>query len=277
VKKLRSATRVADAEGRQYHIDCKPGDLAPYILFLGDPDRVDRVAERLDRVEVLRKNREFRTVTGTFRGLRVSALGTGIGSDNTEIAYVETCQVVEAPAVIRVGSCGALRPEIEVGDLVITKAAVRLENTSTFFVPEGYPAFAHHEAVLALIAGARKAGATFHLGITATAPGFYGAQGRAIPGFPVRYPDLPEQLARMGVANFEMEASALLTLAALRCFRAGAVCAVYANRPHDRFIDPKRKEKAEASAIETGLSALEVLARMDRERGKDGQWVPVGF
>ncbi|MCU0722348.1 MAG: uridine phosphorylase, partial [Planctomycetes bacterium] len=172
---------------------------------------------------------------------------------------------------------GALRPGIAVGDLVVTQAAVRLENASTFFVPEGYPAFAHHEAVLALVAAARKTGAAFHLGLTVTAPGFYGAQGRSLPGFPVRFPDLPEQMARIGAANFEMEASALLTLAAMRGFRAGAVCAVYANRPLDRFIDPAEMPRAEARAVDAGLFALEILARMDRERGKDGAWTPEGL
>lgn len=268
MKEMKSATRVQDGEGRMYHIGLKPGELAPSILFLGDPDRAERVAARFDAVALSRKNREFTTFTGTFRGLPVSAMGTGIGADNTEIAVIEACQIVEDPVILRVGSCGALQPGIEVGHLVVSSAAVRLEATSTHFVPAGYPAFAHHEAVLALLLGAKATGTPFHLGVTVTAPGFYGAQGREVPGFPVLDPGLPDRMARLGAANFEMEASALLTLASLRGFRAGAVCAVYANRPHDRFIPPEMKEKAEADAVEAGLRAPEGLARMDAERGQ---------
>lgn len=274
MKQLQSATRVSDAEGRQYHLALAPGELAEYVLFLGDPDRAERVASRFEKVEVSRKNREFTTFTGTWRGFRVSALGTGIGCDNTEIAYVEACQVARNPTVLRVGSCGSLKPEIDVGHLVITAGAVRLEATSTFFVPEGYPAFAHHEAVLALLEGASGTGTPFHLGLTVTAAGFYGAQGRQIPGFPVRDPELPEKMARLGASNFEMETSTLLTLATLRGFRAGAVCAVYANRPHDRFIPPELKDKAEGDAIDAGLKALEILHAMDTKRGAQKHWLP---
>ncbi|MHC5039469.1 MAG: nucleoside phosphorylase [Planctomycetota bacterium] len=274
MNEMKSATEVRDGEGRQYHIGLKPGELAPYILFVGDPDRAERVASRFDSLELTRKNREYHTCTGVYKGLRVSAMGTGIGCDNTEIAVVESAQIVENPTILRVGSCGALKPEIEIGDLVITSGAVRLESTSTFFVPEGYPAFAHHEAVLALLLAAKGTGAPHHLGITVTAAGFYGAQGREIPGFPLRHPDLPDQMARLGASNFEMEASTLLTLASVRRFRAGAACAVFANRPHDRFISPDQKVKAEGAAIETGLQALAILHKMDRAKGEGKHWLP---
>jgi uridine phosphorylase len=274
MKKMKSAVEVSDEEGRPYNIALKPGELAPSILFLGDPDRAARVAARFDRVDRERKNREFHTFTGVFRGVPVSAMGTGIGCDNTEIAYIETCAVVERPTVLRVGSCGALKPEIDVGHLVVTSAAVRLENTSAFFVDEGFPAFAHHEAVIALLLGAERTGTPTHLGITVTAPGFYGAQGRDVPGFPVRDPELPERMAKAGAANFEMEASTLLTLAAMRGFRAGAVCAVFANRPRDLFIPPEKKDAAENAAIDAGLTALVLLHEMDRRKGDRAHWLP---
>jgi uridine phosphorylase len=187
---------------------------------------------------------------------------------------VELSQVVRDPTLIRIGSCGALQPSIRIGDLVISSAAVRLENTTTYFVCEGFPAFAHHEVLLALIEAA--AGRRSHVGITASAPGFYGAQGRRVPGFPPRFPDLPRELARQNVANFEMEISALLTLAALRGLRAGAACAVFADRGRNRFISPAVKKRAESDAIDVGLQAVRVLARIDREkkRRRLKHWYP---
>jgi uridine phosphorylase len=175
-----------------------------------------------------------------------------------EIAVVEICQVVPDPVILRVGSCGALRKSISVGDLVISTGAVRLENTSTFFVPEGFPAVAHYEAVAALIAAAEDEGVRWHAGITASGSGFYGAQGRTVPGFRPRFPGLLDELADLGVLNFEMEASTLFTLASIRGFMAGCVCAVYANRPRDEFIADK--PTAEAAALRTGLGALVRIA-----------------
>ena len=95
---------------------------------------------------------------------------------------------------------------------------------------------------------------------TATASGFYGAQGREGLGFPPRWPDLPDQLAAMGVKNLEMETSTLFTLTAMRGYRAGAVCTVFANRPADRFIDSDAKIPAEDRAIGVALEAFHALA-----------------
>ena len=210
---------------RQYHIGLGPGELAEYILLPGDPDRTAKIATRLDSIEREGRNREFASVTGTFRGLRVSVLSTGIGTDNVEIAVAEILAITTRPTFIRVGSCGALQPEIALGDLIISSGAVRLEATTSFFVHDGYPAVADYETVVALVEAADRLGHRAHVGLTATAPGFFGAQGRPIPQLPIRYPDLAEELARERVLNFEMEASALMVLAGLARCRAGVVCA----------------------------------------------------
>src|SRR5439155_16867696 len=224
-------SRVALPTGdRQYHIGLGPGELAEYILLPGDPDRTSRIAARLDDVEFERRHRDFASVTGTYRVTRVSVVSTGIGTDNVEITVAEILAITERPTFIRVGSCGSLQPEMALGDLVVTTGAVRLESTTSFFVHDGYPAVADYEAVIALVEAAERLGHRYHLGITATAPGFFGAQGRPIPQLPIRYPDLAEDMARQRVMNFEMEASALLVLAGLAGCRAGVVCAVYAQR-----------------------------------------------
>jgi uridine phosphorylase len=270
-------TRVALPTGeRQYHIGLGPGELAEYILLPGDPDRTARIATRLDSIELEHRHREFASVTGMYRGERVSVVSTGIGTDNVEIVVAETLAITERPTFIRVGSCGALQPEIGLGELVITSGAVRLEATTSFFVHDGYPAVADYEAVTALVEAAERLGHPYHVGVTATAPGFFGAQGRPIPQLPIRYPDLAEEMARQRVLNFEMEASALLVLATLGRCRAGVVCAVYAHRPTGVFVEGEQKDRAEAACVETGLESLRILAEMDRRKAAAGadRWRP---
>jgi uridine phosphorylase len=270
-------TRVAVPSGeRQYHIGLGPGELADYILLPGDQDRVAKVASRFDSVERTHRHREFASATGLYRGQRVSCVSTGIGTDNVEIVIAEILAIAERPTFIRIGSSGALQPGMELGDLVISTGSVRLETTTSWFVHEGYPAVAHHEAVLALVEAAEGLGLRYHTGISATAPGFYGAQGRPIPQLPIRYPDLADEMTRQGVLNFEMEASAVLVLAGLGGCRAGAVCAVYANRRTGQFVEGAIKDKAEADAIDTGLESLRILAEMDRQTSaaRAARWRP---
>ncbi len=272
-----SDRRIAIPAGeRQYHIGLGPGELAEYILLPGDPDRTSRIASRFESIELEHRHREFASATGRYRGQRVSVVSTGIGTDNVEIVVAEILAITDRPTFIRVGSSGGLQPEIGLGDLVVSSGAVRLESTTSFFVQDGYPAFAHYEAVAALVEAAERLGHRYHVGVTATAPGFFGAQGRPIPQLPIRYPDLAEDMARQRVLNFEMEASALLVLATLARCRAGVVCAVYADRTTGEFVSGAQKDAAEAACVETGLESLLVLADMDeqkREAGTD-RWRP---
>ncbi len=270
---FQSAEIVRTAKGRQYHIGCAPGDVAPFVLLCGDPARARRCAASFQKVTVERANREYLTLTGTWKGIPVSVMATGMGPDNTEIAVVELAQIA-SPTLLRIGSCGALQKETPIGSIVVSSGAVRLENTSTWFVPEGYPALAHPEAALAMLQAASDLKLKHSFGLTATAPGFYGAQARAVPGFPPRVPTLDADLARIGVLNLEMEASALFTLATLRGLRAGCACAVFANRPANRFIDEKNKHRSEDDVIAVGLRAVEVLAAMDGARGRAPRWLP---
>jgi uridine phosphorylase len=269
--------RVALPEtDRQYHIDLGPGDLAEYILLPGDPDRVARIAPLLDSAGVERRHREFASLTGTYRGLPVSVVSTGIGTDNVEIALAEILAIVERPTLVRIGSCGVLRDDIALGDLVITSAAVRLEATTSFFVHDGYPAVADYSAVAALVEAAARLGHRAHVGLTATAPGFYGAQGRPIRQLPIRYPDLATEMAAQRVLNFEMEASALLVLATLAGCRAGVVCTAFAQRNSGAFVVGEAKERAELACIETGLEALVILSQMEARMKELGavHWRP---
>ena len=164
---------------RQYHIDLGPGELAEYILLPGDPDRVNRVASLLEDLEVRRRHREFSSITGTYRGLRVSAVSTGIGTDNVEIVLAEILAITSNPTLIRIGSCGVLRGDIELGDLVISSGAVRLEATTSYFVHDGYPAVADYTAVAALVEAAARRGHRAHARHHCHGPGFLRCTGPA--------------------------------------------------------------------------------------------------
>ena len=134
---------------RQYHIALERGELAEYILLVGDPGRVAKVAAHFDAVEVERSNRRSPRPLAPW-GMRLSAMSTGMGPDNVEIVLAEVMEITDQPSFIRIGSSGALQPEIELGDLIVSIGAVRLENTTDFYVHPGYPAIAHREVVAAL-------------------------------------------------------------------------------------------------------------------------------
>ena len=259
---------------RQYHLDLAAGELAEYVLLAGDPGRSAKVASRFDSVELQRANREIVTHTGEYRGMRLSIMSTGMGPDNIEIVIAEALEITRRPTFIRIGSCGALQPEIALGDLVISTGAVRLENTSAYYVHDGYPAIAHRDVVGALEASCRRLGFRAHVGLTATAPGFYAAQRRQMRTLPVRYPHLADELRRQGVANLEMESSTLFVLAGLAGVRAGTICAAYAQRSEGTFLEGAEKEAAEARCIDAGLTAIHLLWRLDTA-STDGAGLPL--
>jgi uridine phosphorylase len=267
---LSQADRPTTGE-RQYHIALARGELAEYVVLVGDPGRVAKVADRWDSVELRRSNREITTATGTYRGMPISAMSTGMGTDNVEIVLAEVMEITDRPTFIRVGSSGSLQPEIALGDLVISIGAVRLENTTDFYVHPGYPAIAHRDVVSALEEACLSLGFRHHLGLTATASGFYAPQGRAMRTLPVRYPQLAEELRRQGVANLEMESSALFVLASLAGLRAGTICAAYAQRVEGTFLEGAAKEAAEARCVDAGLAGIHLLWEMDLRRDGDPQ------
>jgi uridine phosphorylase len=269
------ATLPLNAQGRFYHINCGPGDLAPYILTCGHPERARKIARLLDQVRLKRSHREFLTFTGTYKKIPVSVMATGIGAGATAIAIIEACQCVHPVTFIRLGSTGALQDYIALGDLVITAEALRDEKTTHYYAPADVKAKAHPQVLAALTKAAATLGFPHHVGLTCTTADFYAGQGRVVPGFPTVDPEKVTRLSQAGVLNFEMEMSAYLTLAAVSTYdlRAGGLCAVYNNRLHDIQAGPKLMRLAETRLIHTGLLALEILAGEDgrsREFGEGG-------
>ena len=252
---------------RQYHIALERGEVAEYILLVGDPGRVAKVASRWDAVELERSNREITTATGSYRGMPITCMSTGMGTDNVEIVFAELLEITDRPTLVRIGSSGALQPEIALGDLIVSIGAVRLENTTDFYVHPGFPAIADRNVVWALEMACRSAGFTYHVGLTATASGFYAPQGRQMRTLNVRYPELADELRRQRVANLEMESSALFVLAHLAGLRSGTICAAYAQRTDGTFLEGAAKEAAEARCIDAGLSGIHLLWQVDTNEG----------
>jgi uridine phosphorylase len=253
--KKGKAETMMDNDGRQYHIGLKKGELADRIMLAGDPDRIELGRKLFDSIELETGHREFRCITGKAHGKRMSLLSTGIGPDNTEIAVIEACQIVKKPIFIRVGSCGCLQEFVRPGDQVISTGAIAYENTSTFFVPDCFPAIASIDIVLELERACNELGLEHHVGLTATTPGFYGSQGRSVGKFhPL--PFKIEDLEKWGVLNFEMESSCLFRLAQIGGARAGTICAAYNNRITDEMISAKKMRAAQEGTLKTAMLAL---------------------
>lgn len=253
-------------DDEQYHLEVSPEDVADTVLLPGDPDRVEKITAFWDDAEERARHREYRTLTGNYEGTEISVTSTGIGAPSAAIAVEELARV-GVDTFLRVGSCGAIQPDMEVGDLVITTGAVRQEGTSHAYVREDYPAAADYEVVTALVAAAERLGYDYHTGVTMSADSFYAGQGR--PGFDgYEAPEmdtLVEELQEAKVRNVEMEASAIVTLASIFGLRAGAVCTVYANRETGEF-----QVEGENRAAETASLAVKLLAKMDAVKAEAG-------
>lgn len=265
-KKIEADKPVFE-EGLQYHIECKPGDLMGPVMLPGDPERARRIAETWQEYKKVAAHRQYYSYTGKVYDVPVSVTSTGIGTPACEIAITELLNI-GCNTFLRVGSCGALQPGIEIGDLIINTAAVKLEGSSIHYVPESFPAVANHEIVLALIEACEELGYTYHVGIAASSSSFYVGQGR--PGYndyKISKTDLiVPDLQKMGVVNMEMEASHIFTLGQIFGARTGAICAVYANRVTNEF-----GVKGEKEAILVANYAVKVLAEMDEKKKKAGK------
>lgn len=257
-----------------YNTGIMPGDIAEYCILVGDPARAYRITERFENIECERKNREYVTLTGIYSGIRLTVMGTGMGCSNTEMAIVELTQCQPFLTLIRCGSCGGIDPKIKLGDVVISTAGVRFENTSTDYIDSNIPAIANSEVLLALIKAAAESGHVFHTGLTAAMASFFVGQGRVIPPFPARNTDLIQRLTIQKVANMEMEASTIFTLAHLAGHRAGIACSVFAERHANKFIDKNSIVEAENKCIDIVLAAFKHLKTMDEQKGNSPYWYP---
>src|SRR3990170_1256069 len=232
------------SDGKQYHIQCRPGDLEEFLLVPGDPDRVPKIAKFWHPSREVAANREFRSVTGKYHGLPISALSSGIGPACMAIAVNEAA-TIGVRNFIRVGSTGAIQPNIDCGDVIISSAAVRLDFTSNCYIIPEYPAVANYEVLLALIEAAERLEIrNYHVGVTATTADFYAGQNRSTREGICSMESLLPVLRKAGVLNVEMEIATLLTLTSLLGLIAGAVTAVYNSHVTNEFKPGAGEENA---------------------------------
>jgi uridine phosphorylase len=195
-------------------------------------------------------------------------MATGIGAPASAIAIVEAANCITPVTFIRLGTCGALQADIEVGDLVITESARRDENTTQAYAPPDFVPQAEPSIVAALTEAAENLKAPYHVGLTCTTADFYAGQGREAPGFPGLDPHKVARLSQAGVLNLEMEMSAYLTLAAVSTYpiRAGGVCLVLNNRITGQGLTTAHaRRRAERRFIDVGLQALTILRATDQQ------------
>ncbi len=276
--------RIAESEliinnrGAVYHLNLRPEELAPTVITVGDPDRVQEVSKHFDSIEGKYQHREFVTHTGRIGQKRISVVSTGIGTDNIDIVLNEldalvnidfTARTVKQEltklTIVRVGTSGSLQADIPVDSFVASTHGLGVDNLLNFYRQENndedlhiLKAFTAHTQLTGGMAAPYIAGAGaavlkhfvegFHHGITVTCPGFYGPQGRVLRLGLVN-PDFIDLLTvfRFGnhrITNFEMETSGIYGIGKLLGHHCLSLSAIVANRVKKEF------SKDGAAAIE---------------------------
>jgi len=245
---------------KKYHVGLGPGDVGDYVLMPGDPFRTPLIAKHLDDAREVAFSREYRTFTGKVDGVPVSAVSSGMGGPSVAIG-VEELRELGVHTVLRVGTCGALQPEVKVGDLLIAIGSVRSEGTPDGYVPKEYPAIASLDVVNALVEAAEAKGVPYHVGLMRSVDALY---ADLLPDQMPR-PDLRGELemwTRAGVIGNDMETSTLLIVSRLRKVRAGTVCLcvdeVGAGEIH--HLDPSYMDRM----LDVAVDAIRRLIKRDR-------------
>ena len=256
---------VINSDGSIFHLHLKPEQLADKVILVGDPGRVNLVASHFDSRECETTNREFHTITGQYKGKRITALSTGIGCDNIDIVMNEldalsninfTTRTEKAEhralTLVRVGTCGGLQPNTPTGTYIASVKSIGFDGLLNFYAGRDEASDLQLEAAFKkhvgwnlkmgnpYVASAdpalidRIAGDDMVRGITIACGGFFGPQGRRLR-LPLMDPNLNEKIESfeydgMRVNNFEMESSALAGLATLMGHHAMTCCMVIANR-----------------------------------------------
>ncbi len=265
MKKIESSELIINSDGSIFHLHLRPEQLADNIILVGDPGRVDLVASFFDNVELTVSNREFVTKTGTYNGKRISAISTGIGTDNIDIVVNELDALANIDLetrlpkkehrtlnMVRIGTSGALQGFIPVDSFLLSKKAIGFDGMLNFYANrdkvsdlEFEKAFKSYVDWSEKLASPYVVPASTELlnkldgedmiqGVTISANGFYGPQGRVLR-LQTLDPELNNKIERFDfngekITNYEMESSAIFGLSAMLGHHAACVCAIIANR-----------------------------------------------
>lgn len=257
-----------NADGSAFHLHIKPEQLAETVLLCGDPSRVSMIASHFDTQECEVQSREFHTITGTYKGKRLSCVSHGIGTDNIDIVLTELDSLVNVDyatrqvkdkhttlTLVRIGTSGGLQDFCPVGSYVVSKYSMGFDGLLNYYkTPHGLLEMDIEKAFTAHVHWNERLTAPYVVqadeelierigydmvkGITISAPGFYGPQGRYVRA-ELAFPDLNKNIETFDykgekITNFEMESSALSGLGKLLGHKAVTVCAIIAGRvSHD--------------------------------------------
>jgi len=261
---IKESELILNPDGSIYHLNLKPENISNTIIFVGDQDRVNKVTSNFDSIEFETQKREFKTQTGHYKGKRITVISTGIGPDNIDIVLNEldalanidfkTRQIKDKLTsldIIRIGTSGALQDHIPVDSFLLSTHgldingmlhsykidAIRNSDIEEAFVQQTN--WHHNKANPIVIKGSHKLEKRFesdkmHKGLTATAGGFYGPQGRVLR-LDIQDAELNSKMDAFNfngvkIANFEMETSAIYGLAKLMGHEAMSLNAIIANR-----------------------------------------------
>lgn len=247
----------------QPHIRCTEEDAALYAILPGDPQRVERIKEYLTDVKDIAFNREHKSISGYYKGVKVMAVSTGMGGASTAIA-VEELGHIGVKAMIRIGSCGALRAGIRLGDLVIVNGAVRDDGASKSYVDSIYPAIPDTELLFDVIEAAREKGYPYHVGIGRSHDALYGDPKGDLDAF----------WGSRGVIGSDMETSALFVIGGLRGIKTASILNNVVEVDGDLKDEINSYVDGESAVAEGEkreiITALEALVALEQKR-KDGK------
>ena len=269
MERLKNSQLIVTNDGAIYHLNLRPENIADTIIVVGDPGRVASVSNYFDKIDFKGQNREIVTHTGWVKKKHLTVMSTGMGADNIDIVLNELDALVNIDLsekirkenhkslnIVRLGTSGAMQKEVPVDSFVMSKYGLGLDGLMNFYKPDkpifelemmdslvkqtNWPKeWAKPYIVMCSDVLAKKIGFDMIQGITATAPGFYGPQGRTLR-MSLNYPDFNKRLesVRFGaekIVNFEMETSALYGLGRSLGHNVLTVCAVIANRVTEEY------------------------------------------
>lgn len=270
MSRIKESELIINPDGTIYHLNIKPGNIAENVILVGDPGRVPKISKYFSKVFLKSANREIVTHTGEFKGKMLTVMSTGMGTDNIDIVMNELDALVNIDFktrmikenltqlnILRLGTSGAIQPDIPVNSIAVSSHGIGLDGLLKYYNSNGVTENDlseefirqvewHHDLPYPYVVACsgkllEKMGAGLNVGMTATAPGFYGPQGRVLR-ISLNHPDLMENMRTFSfqdkrIINFEMETSALYGLGKLLGHNTLTMCAVIANRALNTYSE----------------------------------------